>query len=62
MMCFVQDSSLNAHSHLDLFLYGSSLSFGNHWPYQQRYHELLGRTSALFICCIKAGMNLNGTW
>ena len=61
MRCFIQDLSLNVHSHLDIFLQGSSSSFNNHWRYQQCYHELLGRKSASFLWCINACMNLNGT-
>ena len=57
-MFYFQDLSLNAHSSLDL--HGSSSSFDNHW-WNQRYDELLGWTSASFIWCIKACMNLNGT-
>ena len=61
MRCFIQETSLNVHFYLDLFLHGSSSSFGKHWWYQQRYHELLGQKFASFIWCIKARLNLNGT-
>ena len=58
--CLIQYLILNVHSYLDLFLYVSSSSFDNHWRYQQRYHEVLGRKSPSFIRCIKACVNLNG--
>ena len=35
---FIQDLSLNFHSYLDVFLYGSSSSFNNLWLCHQRYH------------------------
>ena len=52
MQCFIQDLILNVYSYLDMFLPGGSSSFNNHWWYQHRYHELLGKKSTSFISCI----------
>ena len=49
--CFIQNLSLNVHSYFNLFLHWSISSFDNHWRYQQRYRELLGRKSRSFLWC-----------